>query len=156
MVPGDTIEIVQRKSKDSEEAKSIWVELKSVPITGWLDEDGEQVASAVLERAEEPVRAKKDGPLIKHQKTLANAWWVSGAEISEGAPYITRSALARKLQGDGLADRTVENMMNPSYDSKLIGALMMANMIDRHNDGWVVVDQIWAASMLISRSPQSP
>ena len=156
VVPGDTIEIVQRKSKDSEEAKSIWVELKSVPITGWLDEDGEQVASAVLERAEEPVRAKKDGPLIKHQKTLANAWWVSGAEISEGAPYITRSALARKLQGDGLADRTVENMMNPSYDSKLIGALMMANMIDRHNDGWVVVDQIWAASMLISRSPQSP
>jgi len=156
VVPGETIEILQRKSKDSEEAKPIWVELKSVPITGWLDEDGEQVASAVLERAEEPVRAKKDGPLIKHQKTLANAWWVSGAEISEGAPYITRSALARKLQGDGLADRTVENMMNPSYDSKLIGALMMANMIDKHRDGWVVTDQIWAASMLISRAPQSP
>ena len=156
VVPGDTIEIVQRKSKDSEEAKSIWVELKSVPITGWLDEDGEQVASAVLERAEEPVRAKKDGPLIKHQKTLANAWWVSGAEISEGAPYLTRSALARKLEGDGMAERTVENMMNPSYDSKLIGALMMSNMIDRHSDGWVVTDQIWAASMLISRAPQSP
>jgi len=156
VVPGETIEILQRKSKDSEEAKPIWVELKSVPITGWLDEDGEQVTSAVLERAEEPVRAKKDGPLIKHQKTLANAWWVSGAEISEGAPYLTRSALARKLEGDGMAERTVENMMNPSYDSKLIGALMMANMIDKHRDGWVVTDQIWAASMLISRAPQSP
>jgi putative DNA primase/helicase len=48
VVPGDTIEIVQRKSKDAEEAKPVFAELQSVPIKGWLDEDGEQVTSAVL------------------------------------------------------------------------------------------------------------
>jgi putative DNA primase/helicase len=48
VIPGDTIEIVQRKSKDAEEAKPVFAELQSVPIKGWMDEDGEQVTSAVL------------------------------------------------------------------------------------------------------------
>ena len=34
VVPGDTIEIVQRKSKDAEEAVPVFAELESVPITG--------------------------------------------------------------------------------------------------------------------------
>jgi hypothetical protein len=33
-----------------------------VPIKGWLDEDGEQVTSAVLVAGAKPEKAKKDSP----------------------------------------------------------------------------------------------
>ena len=151
VIPGDTIEIVQRKSKDAEEAAPVFAELQSVPIKGWLDEDGEQVTSAVMVSGHEPIKAKKDSPLAKHQKTFENAWWAAGAEDQDGAPYLSRLALTEKLGSDGMAERTVKNMTNPSYDNKLIGALMMANMICKYADGWMVLDQSWASAMMINR-----
>ena len=152
VVPGDTIEIVQRKSKDAEEATPVFAELQSVPIKGWMDEDGDQVTSAVLVAGHEPVKAKKDSPIVKHQKLFENAWWTSGAEDIDGQPYLTRAALTRKLESDGMADRTVQNMLNPSYDNKLIGALLLANMIEKKHDGWVIIDKVWASAMVASRN----
>ncbi len=152
VVPGDIIEIVQRKSKDAEEAKPVFAELQSVPIKGWLDEDGDQVSSAVLVAGQEPVKAKKDSPIQKHRKLFENAWWAAGAEVQEGSPYLSRAALARKLEGDGMADRTIQNMLNPSYENKLIGALIMSNIIEKHLFGWVVVDNVWASAMVVSRN----
>jgi putative DNA primase/helicase len=152
VVPGDTIEIIQRKSKDAEEAEPVFAELQSVPIKGWIDEDDDQVTSAVLVAGQEPVKAKKDSPLAKHQKMFENAWWSAGAEDQDGAPYLTRLALTRKLEADGMAERTVKNMTNPSYDNKLIGALMMANMIEKHLDGWIVIDTVWASAMVVARN----
>ena len=152
VVPGDTIEIVQRKSKDAEEATPVFAELQSVPIKGWMDEDGDQVTSAVLVAGQEPVKAKKDSPIVKHQKMFENAWWTSGAEDIDGQPYLTRAALTRKLEGDDMADRTIKNMLNPSYDNKLIGALLLANMIEKQHDGWVIIDKVWASAMVVSRN----
>jgi len=152
VVPGDTIEIIQRKSKDAEEAKPVFAELQSVPITGWLDEDGDQVTSAVLVAGQEPVKAKKASPLAGHQKMFENAWWSSGAEDIDGEPYLSRSALTGKLEADGLADRSIQNMLNPSYDKKLIGVLILANIIEKHLDGWVVVDKVWASAMVVARN----
>jgi streptomycin 6-kinase len=51
-----------------------------------------------------------------------------------------------------MADRTVQNMLNPSYDNKLVGALMMANIIEKHADGWIVIDRVWASAMVVSRN----
>jgi putative DNA primase/helicase len=152
VVPGETIEIVQRKSKDAEEAKPVFAELQSVPITGWLDEDGEQVTSAVLVAGAKPEKAKRDSPLAKHRKLFENAWWTSGAEDIDGAPYLTRAALLRKLEGDGMAERTIKNMLNPSYNGNLIGAMLLANMIEKHVDGWIVIDRVWASAMVVSRN----
>jgi len=152
VIPGDTIEINQRKSKDAEEAESVFVELQSVPIKGWLDEDGEQVTSAVLMAGIEPVKAKKDSPIDKHRKTFENAWWASGAQDIDGDPYLSREALKTKLDNDGMAERTIKNMTNPSYDNKLIGALILASMIDRKEDGWIVLDDAWASAMLVNRA----
>lgn len=151
VIPGETIEINQRKSKDAEEAESVFVELQSVPINGWLDEDDDQVSSAVLVAGNEPTKSKKDSPLARHQKTFENAWWSAGAEDIDGSPYLTRSALTKKLGDDGMAERTVKNMTNPSYDQKLIGALIMANMIKKQRDGWAVIDKAWASAMMLNR-----
>ena len=152
VVPGDTIEIIQRKSKDAEEAKPVFAELQSVPITGWLDEDGDQVTSAVLVAGQEPVKAKKASPLVGHQKMFENAWWSSGAEDIDGEPYLSRSALVRKLESDGIAERTVKNKVNPSYERNLIGALILSNIIEKHLDGWVVVDKVWGSAMIVARN----
>ena len=152
VIPGDTIEINQRKSKDAEEAQSVFVELQPVPIKGWLDEDGEQVTSAVLMAGIEPVKAKKDSPIDKHRKAFENAWWASGAMDIDGDPYLSREALKAKLHNDGMAERTIKNMINPSYDNKLIGALILASMIDRKEDGWIVLDDVWASAMLVNRA----
>jgi putative DNA primase/helicase len=151
VIPGETIEINQRKSKDAEEAQSVFVELQSVPIKGWLDEDGDQVSSAVLAAGNEPAEAKKDSPLARHQKTFENAWWSAGAEDIDGEPYLTRSALIKKLEDDGMAERTVKNMINPSYDNRLIGAMIMANVIKKQRDGWAVIDNVWASAMMLNR-----
>jgi len=72
------IEIIQRKSKDAEMALPMYVNLKSVPIDGWLDEDGEQVTSAVVVAAEAPAKAEKQDRLSKHRKMFESAWWCGG------------------------------------------------------------------------------
>ncbi len=133
-------------------APNLFAELQSVPIAGWLDEDGEQVTSAVMVEGVKPEKDKKDSPIQKHRKMFENAWRASGAEDIDGEPYLTRSALVRKLEDDGMADRTVQNMLNPSYDNKLIGMLILANIIEKRADGWVVIDAVWASAMIISRN----
>ena len=100
----------------------------------------------------EVVKGKKDGPLAKNQKMFENAWWDSGAKDDNGAPYLTRSDLIKKLTSDGMADRTIQNMLNSSYDNKLIGALLLANSIKKQVDGWVVIDDVWASAMIVSRT----
>jgi hypothetical protein len=60
--------------------------------------------------------------------------------------------LLRKLEGDGMAERTIKNMLNPSYNGNLIGAMLLANMIEKHVDGWIVIDRVWASAMVVSRN----
>jgi hypothetical protein len=145
------IGIVQRKSKDAEEAENMYVDLQSVPIEGWMDEDGEQVTSAVIVSADAPIIVKKDGPLQKSMKVFERAWWASGHEDIDGTPYVTRSALENLLKADGNADRTIQNKMDVSYDDKLIGLLINAETIIVEQDGWTVNDLVFASSLMASR-----
>jgi putative DNA primase/helicase len=152
VIPGTTIEIVQRKSRDSEEAASVFAELQSVPIKGWIDEDGQQVMSAVLTEGQEPVKAKKDSPLIKHQKMFERAWWDAGALIEDGKPYLTKVALIDFLENDGISLGTAKNYAKPSYERGLIAMLQNGEMITGYKKaGWVIEDNVWAAALMIRR-----
>jgi putative DNA primase/helicase len=151
VVPGDTIEIVQRKSKDAEEAATIFAELQSVPITGWLDEDGEQVTSAVLVAGVEPVKVKKDSPLAKHKKMFENSWWDSGAEDLNGVPYLSRSAFAAYLERQRFEPGTIKNYLKPSYKGGPILALQEAQIVQAESSGWIIIDQVWAGAMMVTR-----
>jgi len=74
VVPGTEakpIEIVQRKSKDAEIAQPIFVRLEQVSIPGWIDEDGEQVTSAIIVQSDAPMPEKK---LTKSQAILVQAY----------------------------------------------------------------------------------
>ena len=158
IVPGKDnmpMQIVQRKSKDAELAKTIHVELQQVAIPGWRDEDNQQVTSAVIVQAEAPILAKKDSKIDSHRKTFENAWWGTGAEIREGLPYISRSALKDKLTADGRKPRTIENDLSAAYPEKLIGALILAEIIHPLEHGWMVIDEVQSSAMMMRKGGQS-
>tara|TARA_R110000782_G_scaffold15750_1_gene45766 strand:- start:51 stop:953 length:903 start_codon:yes stop_codon:yes gene_type:complete len=150
--PGDTIEVSQKKSKDAEVVEPAYIELQSVEIPGWLDEDGEPVSSAVVVGGVAVEKPKKDSALVRNQKTFSNAWLESAKEELDNLPHLSRSELVRKLEGDGLAERTIKNMINPSYDNKLIGSLLLANMIKKEGGGWTIIDNSWASIMMVSKN----
>lgn len=149
---GAPMQIVQRKSKDAEMVQPVYAELASVEIPGWIDEDGEQVTSAVLEQSEAPTAVITiDAKLAAHRKTFEKAWWASGAELRDGQPYVSRSSLREKLaEGGKKSDRTIENEMTQSYSDKLIGTLMNSNSIAKFEHGWVAIDDSWASVLIIS------
>jgi putative DNA primase/helicase len=158
IVPGKEgvpMQIVQRKSKDAELAETIHVELQQVAIPGWRDEDDQQVTSAVIVQAQAPIVAKKDSKIDSHRKTFENAWWGTGAEEREGLPYISRSALKDKLAADGRKPRTIENDLSPAYPEKLIGALILAELISPLEHGWVVVDNVQSSAMMMRKGGKS-
>lgn len=150
---GQPMQIVQRKSKDAELCDPVQVELHSVAIPGWYDEDGEPVTSAVVVQSEAPPPpTKKESKLDGHRRTWENAWWASGAEERDGMPYLSRSALMEKLVADGNAERTARNMTNPSYDGKLICLLLQAEMIKPHEHGWIMADEAQASAMMMRKN----
>ncbi|MDA1330679.1 MAG: AAA family ATPase [Chloroflexi bacterium] len=151
VIPGETIEINQRKSKDAEEAESVFVELQSVPIKGWLDEDGDQVSSAVLAEGIEPVKAKKDSPIQNQMKVFENGWWDSGAEDIDGDPYLTKAAFGTYFEKQGYEPGTVKNYLKPSFKTGPIAVLIQGGIISAHQSGWIVLDKVWSSGMMMSR-----
>lgn len=153
---GQPMQIVQRKSKDAEMAETVYVTLETIAIPGWLDEDGQQVTSAVIALAEPPAKAdKKDSKLNSHRKTFENAWWASGAEERGGLPYISRSAMMDYfVQKMGVTEASAKQYIKPSVPGKLICDLLTAQIIDTFEHGWIVVDQIQSSAMLLRKSMQ--
>lgn len=157
IVPGKEgvpMQIVQRKSKDAEMAETVYVELQQVAIPGWRDEDDQQVTSAVIVQAQAPTAPKKESKLDSHRKTFENAWWGTGAEIREGLPYISRSALKDKLTADGRKPRTIENDLSAAYPDKLIGALILSEIISPLEHGWMVIDDVQSSAMMMRKGGQ--
>jgi hypothetical protein len=150
-----SIEIVQRKSKDAEMAAPVYVDLESVVIPGWFDEDGEAVTSAVVVKGEVPESKQKSS----HEmfKDFENAWFGSQAEERGGAPYVTQSFLAEYAQTNGIKSfpksSAAGSRKNLIYgkDAKYINKLIDAKLIEPHENGWVVIDPGTASGMILKR-----
>jgi hypothetical protein len=102
-------------------------------------------------QAEAPVEAKKISKLDGHRKLFENAWWSSGAEIRGDLPYVSRSALKSKLSVDGFAERTIVNMLTPSRQD-MVGMLLQGEVIQVHEHGWILVDQVHSSAMLMRKN----
>jgi hypothetical protein len=140
--PDKPMEIVQRKSKDAEMAQTVYVELESVAIPGWLDEDGEQVTSAVVVQGEKPEGKPQSGDLFVD---FEKAWWSSGAEDRGGAPYLTKSVMTEYAVVNGIAAYPKSTKIGSRRN--LIGApgtyinrMIASGLIEAHENGWIVVD----------------
>ena len=156
IIPGkdnQPIQIVQRKSKDAELAETIYVELQKVAIPGWMDEDNQQVTSAVIVQAQAPTLAKKDSKIENHRKTFENAWWSSGAEERNGLPYLSRSAMMDYcIQKLAVSEASAKQYIKPSVPGKPIADLLMSQIIEVFEHGWIIIDEAQASAMLIRKS----
>jgi hypothetical protein len=157
IVPGKDgvpMQIVQRKSKDAELAQTVHVELQQVTIPGWLDEDDQPVTSAVVVEAQAPASStKKDSKIDSHRKTFENAWWASGAEVRNGQPYLSRSAMIDYLiQKMDVSEASAKVYIKPSAIGKPIADMLVAEIIEAFEHGWLVVDDAQASAMLIRKS----
>lgn len=154
VVPGKDgvpMQIVQRKSKDSELADTVHVELKQVTIPGWYDEDNQPVTSAVIVQADAQSMhfIKKTEPeLATSRKRFERAWIKANCEIYCDSPYLSRSAMIDFLiNNDGFKPAKAESMCKP--DGSMIGILLNSGMIQAAYHGWIVVDNLWKTSMNI-------
>jgi putative DNA primase/helicase len=150
---GSPMEIIQRKSKDAELAKTVYVKLEQVQIPGWKDEDDQPVTSAVIAQEDAPVSEKKSGGKIdSHRKTFENAWWSSGCEERNGLPYLSRSAMVDYLvQKMDVGEASARQYIKPSATGRPIADLLVAEIIEAFEHGWTVVDEAQASAMLIRK-----
>ena len=134
-------------------APECWVNLQKVSIKNWLDEDGVEVGSAVVVQADGHVPVKKPSKLETHRKTFENAWWASGTEERNGQPYLSRSAMTDYLmQKMGLSEASAKVYIKPSSDGKPIADLLVAEIIEAFEAGWIVIDGTQASALLIRKS----
>ncbi len=148
------MQIVQRKSKDAELAQPVYVELQSVEIPGWKDEDGQPVTSAVVIEAATPVEqpTKKDSRIDYHRRTFENVWFDSKCETRDDVPYVSRSAFINYLvTNQGIKESSAEVYVKPSQQGKPIADLLNAEIIQAHEHGWIVVDETQASAMMMRK-----
>jgi putative DNA primase/helicase len=146
-----SIQIVQRKSKDAEEAAPIWVDLQSVPIAGWLDEDNEQVTSAVVVQGTETKSSEKASPASKHQKLFERAWFATGASIVNGSPFLRRNDFIDWMISENFSKGTAENYTKPSYANGMARMLQDAEIIAPEGDGWIVINDVFASTLMVRK-----
>jgi hypothetical protein len=138
-------------------AQTVYVELESVAIPGWLDEDGEQVTSAVLIKGEAP-EGKSKGDALGFS-SFERAWFATGAEDRGGAPYLTRSAFFEWALVNGLKNKeyTKDSLRAQipadGNKGKYIGPLIEAKIIEVHEKhGWIVIDAGQASGMMLKKN----
>lgn len=150
----DPIELRQMKLKDGEMQAPKFFRLHSVPITGWIDEDGEQVKSAVVDPSEPPAQQpKQDSKIVQHRKMFENAWWFTGMEELDGKPYVTRGGFVDYLiQQLGLTEASAKVYVKPSQKNKPIAELLLNGVIEKDDDGWKLLDEVAASALLMQKA----
>ena len=155
VAPGDEnkpMQISQKKSKDAELTLDVYATLEKIAITGWIDEDGDQVYSAVLSPTDAPVAIKKDSKLDAHRKLFEKVWFATGTEVREEMPYISRSAFMAKLDADGWAKRTAENALKPSTTNGFVNLMEGGDVIKPFEHGWIMIDQVNASALIMMKN----
>jgi phage/plasmid primase-like uncharacterized protein len=148
------IVIAQKKSKDAEMLPDLHAALRKVKISGWIDEDGMPVSSAVMveETAPSP-RTKSDKATEGHRKAFESAWWASGAESDGPHPYLSRSALESFLvspEGGGLRPSSATQALKSS-GAGIIGKLLAAGFVSPARHGWIIVDPAHSSALMLAK-----
>ena len=94
---------------------------------------------------------KKPTKYDENMRTIERAWWASGAEERDGAPYISRSALRDLLIKDGMSERTAKNKTEASRSDGIIAPMLNAGSLESHEHGWIFTNQGQVAAMMIRK-----
>jgi hypothetical protein len=132
----------------------IYVDLESVAIPDWFDEDGEPVTSAVIVKGQMPEsKQKNNGELFSD---FEKAWWSSGAEDRGGAPYLTKSVMRDYAVINGILafpKSKEKGSRRNLIDGKApyITKLIEAGLIEAYENGWIVIDPGTASGMMLKK-----
>jgi hypothetical protein len=91
-------------------------------------------------------------PLTKYDQNvqlLERAWRVSGAEMRNNCPYLSRSALVNVIMGDGNSERTAQNKVLPGRKDGLIMPMLNAGVMQPYEHGWIFVNPTQTSAMLM-------
>jgi len=146
------MQISQKKSKDSEAAQDIYATLEKIAINGWIDEDGEQVYSAVLVEEDSPIAVKKESKSSVLLKSFQRAWESTDFELREGNPYLSTSGYVAKLIADGVNEKTAKNKCTPGNEKGLIKPLIDAEIIKIYQHGFMVIDGVEITRLLLLKN----
>ena len=151
---GGPLKISNKKMKDGEPDHFLYMDMQEIEIPGWFDEDGEPVKSVVVVPGEAPPERKKESKHETFRKIFEAAWWASGAEVKDGHPYITRSALMDYLVSKGIAqtEESAKQMCKPSQTTRLVGLLTVNEIIAPFEHGWRVICPDNAQGMILAKN----
>lgn len=145
------------KMRDADPVPPVCVKLQRIDLPGWVDEDGEQVSSAVLvEGGSLPQKSHSSKSFDKRKQQWCSAWLAHGSILPRGdhqAPYLSRASLKEWLEKNTeLTQVTIESYFKPSTNSGTIGKLLSQGWLEAYGDGWVCLDAADSNTMLMTRN----
>jgi hypothetical protein len=138
--------------KEMDKLPAIYFDLKSVNIEGWFDEEGEQVASAVVEYLDEP--KKDDKYSKKDMDTIEKMWNFSGKEVVNEAPYMTYAAMKRYyIEVEGRTESSAKMQLVKSGDRpSFLKRIIESGIMSEYQDGYMVCDDDLITTLFIRRA----
>jgi hypothetical protein len=105
------------------------------------------------ENAQEEARTRRDGKENDDLSLLKKAWFSSGAEVMDDAPYITSSALKEYLVTNNHAKSgsAVDQWVKISAKGTFAHRLNEKNYIEKHGHGFKITDDVLAFEMVLGR-----
>lgn len=148
------IEISCSKMKDApDDLPILYGKIESVSL-GWFDEDGEELKGAVFAIHDDDLKieTKRESGIQNDIRKFCNGWWHSGAELSNGSPYLSRLGLIDYLiTNEGLSESTAKTYCQESKKGRLIYCLLNSQIIVAHESGWIVSDDSTASALLLRK-----
>lgn len=142
------ITLSQVKQKYIEPLSPMYLKLESRDVKGWIDEDGEQVRSAVLIASEEPVEEKKL-PLDK-MMLISEAWRLGNRDYREEKPYLSKDDISLYLASQDWTATAIKNAFRKDSQYRLMKSLVIAGILKEYGDGgWVVIEPVFASSLML-------
>jgi hypothetical protein len=145
------IEIVQRKSKDSEMVDPVYVELQSIDIDGWFDEDGAPVSSAILVAGAAPVKVSKADEKLKYaERAFQNMFALGGQIVVSGMPIVKYSAAETWFLQDGKAESTAKSYATNKLKAGVLNLLQDSKLIKKNElqGGWEPTSEVLKSRLL--------
>lgn len=149
---GDKLKITAVKMKDSEYPEPVYCELEQVPISGWIDEDGEQVTSAVPVITEAPKESKAKN---KDVDIFERAWFASGADEVDGLPYLTRSAWANWMVNQDRRTKTAGEQAVKASGGGIATRMIRDGFLQDYLSGYILIDPGTAGAMMSDKHEQN-
>jgi len=150
------IVVSQLKMRDADPVPPICVKLQPVDLPGWMDEDGEQVSSAVLVGGGAPPKGRPPTPVEEKKQQWRSAWLAHGSLLPRGdynAPFLARASFKEWLEKNTqLTQVTIASYLKPSTKSGAIGMLLGQGWLEACGDGWVCLDATDSSALTMMRN----